>query len=124
MKKNKINLFVLGAVILAFALFGCNSGKTADTTVAGAAIDGAALYSSDCSGCHGSLAKSGKRGASVSQIQDAISHNWGGMGAFASLTTDQLQAIASALSAPVSSAPDTTTATDTPASSSTSLDGA
>src|SRR6185369_4912962 len=124
MEKKTINVFVLGAVVLTLALFGCSSGKTTDTTATGAAIDGAALYSSDCSGCHGSLATSGKRGASVSQIQDAISHNWGGMGAFASLTTDQLQAIATSLSAPVSTAPDTTNATNTPATATVSLDGA
>src|SRR5512143_390981 len=97
MKKRTINVFVLGAVILTFALFGCSSGNVSDTTATGAAIDGAALYNSDCSGCHGSLAASGKKGASVSQIQDAIAHNWGGMGAFASLTTDQLKAITTAL---------------------------
>src|SRR5512147_313505 len=115
MTKPSINLCVLGAVILTLALFGCSSGNVANTTATGAAIDGAVLYNSDCSGCHGPLAASGKKGASVSQIQDAISHNWGGMGAFAGLTTDQLQAIAAAL-APV-------TTTDTPATAA-SLDGA
>ncbi|MGE5809215.1 MAG: c-type cytochrome [Nitrospirota bacterium] len=115
MKKRTINEFVLGTVVLTLALFGCSNGNVADTTAPGAAIDGAALYTSDCSGCHGPLAASGKKGASVSQIQDAIAHNWGGMGAFAGLTTDQLQAIATAL-APV-------TTTNTPATTA-SLDGA
>ena len=122
MKKININVFVLGAVVLTLALFGCNSGKTAGTTAAGALIDGASLYSRDCSGCHGSLANSGKKGVSVTQIQDAISHNWGGMGAYANLTTDQIQAIATALSVPVTTNPDTTTATNT--TTSTTLDGA
>src|SRR5512143_2150267 len=93
-----INLFVIGAVILAIALFVCGSGTPADTTASGT-IDGAALYSSDCSGCHGALATSGKKGASLSQIQNAISHNMGGMGAYASLTSEELQAIMTALSA-------------------------
>ena len=115
MKKRTINVFVLGTVVLTLALFGCSNGNVADTTAPGAAIDGAALYTSDCSGCHGPLAASGKKGASVSQIQDAIAHNWGGMGAFASLSTDQLKAIEAAL-APV-------TTTNTPATAA-SLDGA
>src|SRR5512143_3665217 len=116
MKKRSIKLGVFAAVILTLAIFGCSKGNVADTTAPGvAAVDGVALYTSDCSGCHGPLAASGKKGASVSQIQDAIAHNWGGMGAFAGLTTDQLQAIATAL-APV-------TTTNTPATTA-SLDGA
>src|SRR5512143_4265192 len=114
-----INLFVIGAVILTIALFGCGSGTPADTTASGT-IDGAALYSSDCSGCHGALATSGKKGASISQIQNAISHNMGGMGAYANLTADQLQAIMTALSAAGTTNPATTTTTnaaDTPTSS-------
>ncbi len=121
-----INLIVIGAVILAFALFGCSSGKSTDTTGSGT-IDGAALYSSDCSGCHGSLATSGKKGASISQIQNAIAHNMGGMGAYTNLTTDQLQAIMTALSAAGTTNPattNTTNASDTPTSSTASLDGA
>ncbi len=104
-----INLIVIGAVILAFALFGCSSGKSSNTTASGT-IDGAALYSSDCSGCHGSLATSGKKGASISQIQNAIAHNMGGMGAYRSLTADQLQAIVSALTAVGTTNPTTTNA--------------
>src|SRR5512143_2197130 len=120
MKNKNINLFMIGAVILTLSLFGCGSTGTSDTTVSGTLIDGAALYASDCSGCHGSLATSGKKGASVAEIQNAISHNWGGMGAFASLSSEQLQAIMTALSgaAATSSSPTSTT------SSSTSLDGA
>lgn len=117
MKIKNINLFLLSAVIVTLALFGCGSGNVANTSATGAAIDGAELYNSDCSTCHGAIAKSGKRGASVAQIQVAIAQNWGGMDAFAGLTVDQLQAIATALSAPVTATPDTTTA-------STSLDGA
>src|SRR5512135_603380 len=121
-----INLIVIGAVILAIALFGCSSGKSADTTASGT-LDGAALYSSKCSGCHGSLATSGKKGASISQIQNAISHNMGGMEAYTSLTTEQLQAIMTALSAAGTTNPavtTTTNASDTPISSTASLDGA
>ena len=116
MKKN-INLFVLGAVILTIALFGCGSGKATDTT-ASEKIDGVALYSSYCGGCHGPLATSGKKGATPFQIQNAISHNFGGMGAFADLSPEQLQAIMTALSdAGAATSPTiTTNATDTTAS--------
>src|SRR5512143_3544839 len=118
MKKRSIKLGVFAAVILTLAIFGCSKGNVADTTAPGvAAVDGVALYTIDCSGCHGPLAASGKKGASVSQIQNAIAHNWGGMGAFANLTTDQLQAIATTLY------PVTTNTPNTPATGA-ALDGA
>lgn len=53
-------------------------------------IDGAALYNSLCSGCHGS----GKRGRPAASTQAAISGNLGGMGSLSYLTPAQLQAIA------------------------------
>src|SRR5512143_3212772 len=116
MKKN-MNMLVISGLIMAIAFFGCNNGNTGDATAAGALIDGAALYGSDCGGCHGSLAKSGKRGASVSQIENAIAHDWGGMGAFASLSSEQLQAIATALSDPATlTTSAATAATNTPTS--------
>jgi mono/diheme cytochrome c family protein len=60
------------------------------------AIDGAALYTQNCSGCHGPLATSAKRGRTATQISGAIAANRGGMGAI-SLTPDQIAAIAAAL---------------------------
>jgi mono/diheme cytochrome c family protein len=65
-------------------------------TTSAAAIDGAALYTADCSGCHGSLASSSKRGSSASAISGAIAANRGGMGSI-SLTPAQIAAIAAAL---------------------------
>ena len=67
---------------------------TANTNAA--ALDGAALYTSNCSGCHGPLATSSKRGASATAISDAIAGNRGGMGSI-SLTPAQIAAIAAAL---------------------------
>ena len=67
---------------------------TASTNAA--AIDGAALYASNCSGCHGPLATSSKRGASATAISDAIASNRGGMGSIR-LTPAQIAAIAAAL---------------------------
>lgn len=70
---------------------------TVSTTVA---LDGAALYASNCAGCHGPLATSAKRGRTAAQIQAAI--NPGGVGAMGTaalraLTPAQVQAIATVL---------------------------
>ncbi|MFL5262515.1 MAG: c-type cytochrome [Anaeromyxobacteraceae bacterium] len=61
------------------------------------AIDGAALYTQSCSGCHGALATSSKRGVTSAQIQAAIAANRGGMGSLSGLSTAQVDAIAAAL---------------------------
>lgn len=57
-------------------------------------IDGAALYSQYCSGCHGN----GKKGKSTTAIQNAITNNTGGMGSAAlrALTPEQIAAISAA----------------------------
>ena len=58
------------------------------------AIDGAALYTQYCSGCH----SNGKKGSSASSIQTAINSNRGGMGttALRALTSAQIAAISAA----------------------------
>ena len=63
-------------------------------------LDGAALYGANCAGCHNLLATSAKKGRSAAQIQAAITANRGGMGSI-TLTTAEIQAIATALAAPV-----------------------
>jgi mono/diheme cytochrome c family protein len=60
-------------------------------------LDGAALYSSNCSTCHGPLATSSKRGSSVTQIKNAIATASTGMGSLNNLTDAQIQAIADAI---------------------------
>ena len=60
-------------------------------------LDGAALYTSKCAGCHGILAESAKRGATAAEIQAAIQSNAGGMGSLSSLTALEIQTIATAL---------------------------
>ncbi len=80
-------------------------------------LDGAALYTANCSSCHGALAASGKSGALAAAIQAAITYNYGGMGRFSNLTTAQLQAIADALAAVPASTP-------APGGTSRTLDGA
>jgi mono/diheme cytochrome c family protein len=66
-------------------------------TTAAPALDGAALYTQNCSGCHGPLATSSKRMRTAAQIQAAISSNTGGMSFLSALTAAQIQAIATAL---------------------------
>jgi mono/diheme cytochrome c family protein len=73
--------------------------------------DGAALYSADCAGCHGTLATSSKKGITVARLQSAISGNTGGMGSLSTLSASEIQALVTALN-PVTSA---STPTPTPA---------
>ena len=55
-------------------------------------LDGAALYTQYCAGCHGTS----KKGKSAATTQSAISNNIGGMGSLSFLTSAQLAAIAAA----------------------------
>jgi mono/diheme cytochrome c family protein len=55
-------------------------------------LDGAALYTQYCAGCHGS----GKKGRPAATTQSAINSNTGGMGSLSFLTSAQLAAIAAA----------------------------
>jgi cytochrome c5 len=68
------------------------------TTFSGTGPDGAALYSQNCAGCHGTLASSAKRGRTAAQVRAAIGGNTGGMGFMSGLSDFQLQIISSALS--------------------------
>ncbi|MEQ1636111.1 MAG: hypothetical protein ABL903_05415 [Methylococcales bacterium] len=55
-------------------------------------LDGAALYTTNCAGCHGTS----KKGSSASSIQSAINSNKGGMGSLKGLTSAEIAAIAAA----------------------------
>ena len=72
---------------------GCTGGSpvTSQACTYVAPIDGAALYTQYCSGCHGTS----KKGSSASLIQGAIDSNRGGMGttALRALTPAQVAAI-------------------------------
>ena len=62
--------------------------------------DGAALYTSNCAGCHGALATSSKIGVTLARLQAAISSNVGTMGFLSGVLNDaQMQAIVAALAA-------------------------
>ena len=67
-------------------------------------IDGAALYTSNCTGCHGPLATSTKQGITIARFQTAVTNNTGGMSYLSSLTVNQVQAIVTALT-PASGTP-------------------
>jgi mono/diheme cytochrome c family protein len=76
------------------------------------AANGTALYSSDCAGCHGSLATSSKLGATTTRIQSAINSNTGGMGSLSALSAADIQAISTALASTVPGTGATTPASD------------
>jgi predicted CxxxxCH...CXXCH cytochrome family protein len=68
--------------------------------------DGAALYSSNCAGCHQPLDTTGKPGRSADQIQAAIDGNIGNMGYLSTLTPGEVQAIADVLPNATNTGPD------------------
>jgi len=68
----------------------------ATATTAAPAFDGAAYYTANCSGCHGPLASSDKKGATAAMISAGIS-SIGAMKQFSTLTQAQIAAIAAAL---------------------------
>jgi len=68
-------------------------------------IDGATLYGTNCSSCHGQLASTTKAGRTAAEIQTAIDSNLGGMGFLSSLTPEEVQAIADVLPAATGPAP-------------------
>jgi mono/diheme cytochrome c family protein len=63
-------------------------------------LTGATLYANYCAGCHSPLASTTKPGRTATQISSAITANTGGMGYLSSsLSSTQIQAIATALAA-------------------------
>jgi hypothetical protein len=77
-----------------------NSAPVTVTITAGALLDGAALWTKNCSGCHGAITGGiGRKAASAALIQNAINANRGGMGFLKTLTAAEVQAIADAAKA-------------------------
>lgn len=60
-------------------------------------LDGPALYADNCSGCHGPVATSSKKGITLARLQSAISNNIGNMGFLGNLTTEQQQSLVGVL---------------------------
>ena len=116
--------FFLMLAAISFSLSGCGSSGTGSMTAAqkaaldAASIDGGALYTTDCAKCHGPLSSSSIKGATVTQIQGAVS-SVDAMESFSSLTTAQMQAIVTALSGST-----TTTGSGSTGSTSGTIDGA
>ncbi len=74
------------------------SASFTSTTLAAPALDGAALYATNCAGCHGPLASTSViLPSSVTAINNAISANRGGMGSLSSLSQAVISAIAGVL---------------------------
>jgi len=92
---------------IAAALGSTTPTSTPTSTPTQGAIDGAALYTQYCNGCHGS----GKKGSSATSIQNAINSNRGGMGSL-SLTSAQIQAIATGGTTPAPTPTPTPAPTD------------
>lgn len=111
MRRAIVSLIALATTVTATMLAGCGQGSTVTLpSVTGGVttgiptgsqgqptVDGAALYAARCAGCHGPLTSSAKTGATAARIQSAISSGIGGMGSLAGLTTQEVQAIATAL---------------------------
>jgi cytochrome c len=85
------------------ALMG-QSSPPVSPAIPAAPSDGAALYATQCSGCHGALANSRKVGTTLVQLQNAISGDVGGMALLSGLSNADLQAVVSALN-PAGSSP-------------------
>jgi len=76
-----------------------NETKTQNQSSSTPAVDGIALYASECAACHGQLTTTDKPGRSAATIQGAIDSNIGGMAYLGNLTATEVQAIADALPA-------------------------
>lgn len=77
--------------VLSSSPAGCTGGTPVLTQTC-TYLDGAALYTQYCAGCHGTS----KKGSSATSIQSAIDKNTGGMGSLKFLTAEQIQAISAA----------------------------
>ena len=99
-----------GGVIFTASVNDINGGTFYPQNMPGqtSQANGASLYTTYCSSCHGPLATSTKLGATATKIQYAI-HNVDAMESLYRLTAYQIQSIASALSSTVTSTPTPTT---------------
>jgi len=76
---------------------GTSAAVSVTVNISSTTLNGAALYATNCAGCHNPLASSSKIGESASEIREAINNNKGGMGFLSNLTSDEISAIAAAL---------------------------
>jgi len=97
---------VAGNYIATVTVSDGQSSSTASVTVtaqiASSTLDGAALFASNCAGCHGPITAITRMPVSnrtVSGIRSAITSNKGGMGFLSSMSDAELQAIVDAMRA-------------------------
>lgn len=97
---------VAGSYVATVTVSDGQASSSASVTITaqapGTALDGAALYSTNCSRCHGAINAIQMMPVSnrtVDGIQQAIAANRGGMGSLSFLTVAQLQAIVDAMAA-------------------------
>lgn len=81
----------------------------ASPPVADPTVDGLVLYDTNCSACHGPLATSNKKGATISGYNAAVSGNVGNMGYLSTLTVAEANAIIGVLTPATTSPPPTAT---------------
>lgn len=97
MNKQLIVTVLLAIVaVVSIGLFVFTNLEPQAPPVGGNAQTGATLYAQYCSGCHGDLAVSARRGRTATQIQTAIA-NVSFMQGLSGLTAQQIQDIAAAL---------------------------
>ena len=105
-----IKLRQLSLLFALFAVSGCGSEFRSETGAlylyesSSTQMDGAKLYKTNCSSCHGSLATTEKKGASAQEIDYAIA-NITSMRFLGRLTSEETRVIASALSVSKGSLP-------------------
>src|SRR5690349_21492278 len=87
--RSSLGSYFVRKAYLSLGFLSVIAGAIALPAAAQTAIDGAALYTSTCAGCHGPLATSAKLGRTAAQIT-AAGMTWG-------LSAAQIQAIAAAL---------------------------
>jgi len=97
---------VAGSYVATVTVSDGQASSSASVTITaqapGSGLDGAALYTANCSGCHGAINAIRSMPVSnrnVADIQRAISENRGGMSFLSSLSVAQLQAIVDAMAA-------------------------
>jgi mono/diheme cytochrome c family protein len=97
---------VAGSYVATVTVSDGQASSSASVTITaqapGSGLDGAALYQSNCSRCHGSITAIQMMPVSarnVPDIQRAIAANRGGMGSLSFLTAAELQAIVDAMAA-------------------------
>ncbi len=91
-------LSTLSAIDLNAIVVALNPTPTTPTTpTPTTTLDGATIYATNCSGCHGPLATSSKKGLTIARFYAAVTDPATGMGYLSSLSMAEMQAIISVM---------------------------